>query len=98
MIIKSLIVLHRYLGVVLGVIMTVWCLSGFVMMYQGYPATTPDERQAGLETLNLTRCCVLSGIDGEATANAYRVEMLNGAPILRMNGRDGAKAYDLACD
>ena len=38
MIIKSLIVLHRYLGVVLGVIMTVWCLSGFVMMYQGYPS------------------------------------------------------------
>jgi hypothetical protein len=47
MIIKSLIVIHRYVGVVLGVIMTIWCLSGFVMMYQGYPATTPDERQAG---------------------------------------------------
>ncbi|MBK8837308.1 MAG: hypothetical protein IPO30_00985 [Hyphomonadaceae bacterium] len=88
MIIKSLIVVHRYVGVVLGVIMTIWCFSGFVMMYQGYPATTPDERQAGLETLNLTRCCVLSELNGEAIANAYRVEMLNGAPILRMNGRD----------
>ena len=96
MIIKSLIVVHRYVGVVLGVIMTIWCFSGFVMMYQGYPATTPDERQAGLETLNLTRCCVLSELNGEAIANAYRVEMLNGAPILRMNGRDGARAYDLA--
>ena len=96
MIIKSLIVVHRYVGVGLGVIMTIWCLSGFVMMYQGYPATTPDERQAGLETLDLTRCCAVAELDGEATANAYRVEMLNGAPILRMNGRDGAKAYDLA--
>ena len=96
MIIKSLIVIHRYVGVVLGVIMTVWCLSGFVMMYQGYPATTPEERQAGLETLDLTRCCADLGVDGEATAMAYRVEMLNGSPILRMNGRDGAKAYDLA--
>lgn len=96
MIIKSLIVVHRYVGVVLGVIMTVWCLSGFVMMYQGYPATTPDERQAGLETLDLTRCCTTAGLDGEATAATYRVETLNGAPVLRMNGRDGAKAYNLA--
>ena len=76
MILKSIIVVHRYVGVVLGVIMTVWCLSGFVMMYQGYPATTPEERQAGLETLDLTRCCADLGVDGEATAMAYRVEML----------------------
>ena len=32
MILKSLIITHRYVGVVLGVLMTVWCLSGFVMM------------------------------------------------------------------
>ena len=49
MIIRPLIILHRYVGVVLGVLMTVWCLSGFVMMYQPYPATSAAERQAGLE-------------------------------------------------
>ena len=56
MIIKSIIVVHRYLGVVLGVIMTVWCLSGFVMMYQGFPNTSPEERAAGLERLDLSSC------------------------------------------
>jgi uncharacterized iron-regulated membrane protein len=96
MIIKSLIVLHRYLGVVLGVIMTVWCLSGFVMMYQGYPLTTQEERQAGLEKIDLTRCCAELPVAADATARSFRVEMLNGAPVLRMIGGDGPKTFDLA--
>ncbi|MEQ1607466.1 MAG: PepSY domain-containing protein [Hyphomonadaceae bacterium] len=95
MIIKSLIVLHRYLGVVLGVIMTVWCLSGFVMMYQGYPYTTPEERQAGLEKLDLTRCCASLPVAADATARSFRVEMLKSAPVLRMIGGDGPKTFDL---
>ena len=37
MILKPIIIVHRYVGVVLGVIMTLWCLSGFVMMYQPFP-------------------------------------------------------------
>lgn len=95
MILKSIIVVHRYLGVVLGVIMTVWCLSGFVMMYQGYPYTTPEERQAGLQPLDLSRCCASALIADDATGFSFRVEMLNGSPVLRMIGREGPKAYDL---
>lgn len=96
MIMKSLIVVHRYVGVVLGVIMTVWCLSGFVMMYQGYPATTPDERQAGLEQLDLTGYTTPLGLDDDTSATQARVEMLNGSPVLRMGGRDGPRTYNLA--
>ncbi|RYY91801.1 MAG: peptidase, partial [Alphaproteobacteria bacterium] len=96
MIMKSLIVVHRYVGVVLGVIMTMWCLSGFVMMYQGYPATTPDERQAGLERLDLTNYNAPLAVNGDTTAAQARIEMLNGSPVLRMGGRDGPKAYNLA--
>ena len=43
MIVKPHIVIHRYVGVVLGVLMTMWCLSGFVMMYQSFPSATPSE-------------------------------------------------------
>ena len=96
MIIKSLIVVHRSVGVVLGVIMTMWCLSGFVMMYQGYPATTPDERQAGLERLDLASYNAPLALDDDTPATQARIEMLNGAPVLRMGGRDGPKAYNLA--
>ncbi|HOY76437.1 MAG TPA: PepSY domain-containing protein [Hyphomonadaceae bacterium] len=95
MIMKTLIVVHRYLGVVLGVIMTMWCLSGFVMMYQGYPATTPDERQSGLERLDLANASAQLTLAGDAPAMQARVEMLSGAPVLRVGGRDGPKAYNL---
>lgn len=96
MILKSIIVVHRYVGVVLGVIMTIWCLSGFVMMYQGYPATTPEERQAGLEALDLSQCCAAIPLDGDSIAMAYRVEMLDGEPVLRTVGGEGPKSYNLA--
>lgn len=96
MILKSLIVVHRYVGVVLGVIMTLWCLSGFVMMYQPYPYTTPEEHQAGLPPLDLSNCCARMPIADDATAMIYRVEMLNGTAVLRMIGADGPKTYELA--
>lgn len=96
MVMKALIVVHRYVGVVLGVLMTLWCLSGFVMMYQPYPATTPAERLAGLDPLNLDRCCAeLPLADNDTLANA-RIEMLNGAPVLRILGEGGPATYDLA--
>lgn len=97
MILKSLIVVHRYVGVLLGVIMTLWCLSGFVMMYQPYPVTTPEEHLAGLAPLDLTQCCPqISSIPDNTTAASFRIEMLNGAPVVRMIGTDGPKTYELA--
>jgi uncharacterized iron-regulated membrane protein len=96
MIIKSIVVVHRYVGVVLGLIMTLWCLSGFVMMYQAFPFTTGEERNAGLEPLDLTRCCATLPVADDATGFSFRAEMLNGAPVLRMFGMEGAKSYDLS--
>ncbi|RYG35591.1 MAG: hypothetical protein EON93_06325 [Burkholderiales bacterium] len=93
MIIKPLIVIHRYVGVVLGVLMTTWCLSGFVMMYQSFPATTQEERLAGLEALNLTQCC--TELPAEAARGNVRIEMLNGNPVARTGGRGGQQTYDL---
>jgi PepSY-associated TM region len=96
MILKSIIVVHRYVGVVLGVLMTVWCLSGFVMMYQPYPTTTQEERQAGLAPLDLSKATAEMPFSADTTATSYRVEMLNGAPVLHMNGEDGPRAFDLS--
>ena len=47
--IRLLILTHRYLGVAVGLAVTLWCLSGFVMMYVPYPELMPEERLAGLE-------------------------------------------------
>lgn len=96
MILKALIVTHRYVGVVLGALMTVWCLSGFVMMYQPWPGTTTTERQAALEPLDLSRCCTPLPISDDTPVGAARIEMLSGEPVLRMTGADGPETYSLA--
>ncbi len=96
MILKSLIIVHRYVGVVLGVLMTLWCISGFVMMYQPYPSTSPHERQAGLESLNLAQCCNEIPLALTDPLINARIEMLNGAPILRTIADGGPATYDLA--
>ncbi len=37
---RTILIVHRYLGVAIGLVMTLWCLSGFVMMYRGFPAVS----------------------------------------------------------
>src|SRR5688572_25302740 len=95
---RTIVVLHRYTGVFVGLVMVVWCLSGFVMMYQSFPELTQEERLAGLEPLALGACCRLDGVRlaDDAEVSDARVEMLAGQPVLRL-AADGepAVAYDL---
>ncbi|MEP7209454.1 MAG: PepSY domain-containing protein [Alphaproteobacteria bacterium] len=97
MLIKPILIVHRYLGVVLGAVMTLWCLSGFVMMYQGYPNTTSTEREAGLEALNFKTCCALADVPlaDDAPIMGLKVEMLRGTPVMRLMGKGGPQIFDL---
>jgi len=79
---RPLIFIHRYLAVAVGFFMALWCLSGFVMMYQPFPAFTDAERLASLAPLRLTDCCADLGDSFEAAAG-WRIEMLQGRPVLR---------------
>lgn len=91
------LILHRYLGVFVGLLMTLWCLSGFVMMYQGFPTLTDRERLAGLAPLELPQAPALAALpfeDADAAAS-FRLEMLNGRAVLRTGGRGGSETYDL---
>lgn len=94
---RVLIVLHRYLGVTAGLIMLLWCLSGFVMLYANFPNTSNEERVRGLAPLSLAECCDASRIDvpDDAELGSLSVEMLAGEPVLRL-GRSGRDAlYNL---
>jgi hypothetical protein len=96
---KALIVLHRYTGVLVGLLMTLWCLSGFVMMYQSFPELTPAERLHGLAPLSLADCCALERlpIPGDAPVSEARVEMAAGVPVLHLNLKGEKPAvFDLA--
>ena len=86
--VRLLFLIHRYLGIALGLVISLWCLSGFVMMYEQYPEFDDTERLAGLEPLNLTACCRMPTDFSNIEVDRFRLEMMAGIPVLRlMNGR-----------
>ena len=53
---KSLILAHRYLGIVLGLLFLVWFISGIGMMYAGgMPGMTAEMRLLKLPAIDFSR-------------------------------------------
>ena len=95
---RAILIIHRYIGVVLGVLMTLWCLSGFVMMYQAMPELSEQERLGALEPLDLAGCCRVpaAGLEGDADVSDLRIEMLAGRPVLILPPAEHpARLFDL---
>ena len=91
---RFVLIVHRYLGMVVGLMMALWCLSGFVMMYRGYPAVTPAQRMAGLRPLDLSGVAQAPDL-GQAPIGDLRIEMLADRPVLRLAGAEGRRVVDL---
>jgi hypothetical protein len=85
---------HRWLGIALALLMALWTLSGFVMMYVSYPATSAAERAAGLDPLDLSACCGQADIP--RTLDSAVVEMVLGRPVLRWTGPGGGALASLS--
>lgn len=85
--IRALILLHRYLGILLGILVSLWCLSAFVMMYVRYPALTEAEALAGLDALSLAKCCrgVAEAV-GRGPVHSFRIESVAERPMLTIDG------------
>jgi uncharacterized iron-regulated membrane protein len=86
--IRLLFLCHRYLGIAVGALMLMWCLSGIVMMYVSYPALDESSRLKHLAAIDWSGCCALGDqIRSEfPSVHAFGVEMLNGAPVLYLRG------------
>ncbi len=83
---RTLVILHRYLGIAVGLLMLMWFLSGIVMMYVGFAQPLGAERLLCLPVINWQACChVADGAlpDGQPMARA-EIEMLRGVPVLRL--------------
>jgi uncharacterized iron-regulated membrane protein len=83
---RTLVILHRYLGVAVGLLMLIWFVSGVVMMYVGFPRPAGSERLHGLPPIAWGACCRVdaeSVPDGQPVARA-EIEMLLGTPVLRL--------------
>ena len=94
---RLLILVHRYTGLLISLIIVLWCLSGIVMMYVQYPQYTRTQQLLDLEPLELSRCCVLPDDWSEDfSISAAQVEMFLGDPVLRVSARQGRWSINLA--
>jgi uncharacterized iron-regulated membrane protein len=96
--IRFLFLLHRYLGIGIGLVMLLWTLSGIIMMYKSYPELDRWESLSLSDEIQLDKCCSLpvSQIIQADTFTNIRLEMLNHSPVLRMNTIErGIVTYDL---
>ena len=88
---RPVLVLHRWLGVFVGLLMTLWCLSGFVMIYVDYPRLEPAAQLQGLAPVQLPPGPVWNdpaweeaGLAPDLPIASARVEMMAGRPVLRI--------------
>lgn len=83
---RELLVLHRWMGVIVGVVMTLWCLSGFVMLFVDYPRLLPAQQLRGLSPLHSLAGGSLARIalSPDTRLASARLEMAAGKPVLRV--------------
>ncbi|MGQ9426771.1 hypothetical protein ACXYTJ_13140 [Gilvimarinus sp. F26214L] len=88
---RILFLTHRYLGIALGLVMLMWCLSGFVMMYVPYPSFDDRDAVTGLPVLDLGSCCETSAIPSLRLVDVHRftLEMLGDRPVVRIQASGG---------
>jgi uncharacterized iron-regulated membrane protein len=74
---------HRYLGIAVGALMVMWCLSGVVMMYVSYPALGEGIRLKHLQPIAWADCCKLTDqLRADHGFERISIEMLGGKPVL----------------
>ena len=85
---KLLIYSHRWLGIVVGIVLVAWCVSGIVLMYYGVPTLSAGERLMRLPALDLSTVTVTPA-EAASLANGdpfrLRISMHGDRPVYRIN-------------
>jgi hypothetical protein len=80
---RWILLVHRYLGIAVGGLMVMWCLSGIVMMYVSYPALGEDVRLKALQPIAWRDCCKIAAtLRADLTPTRIWIEMVGGRPVL----------------
>ena len=94
---RTLLQLHRYLGLIGGAFMLLWCSSGFVMMYVSYPELDETQRVAALTPIAWGSCCMeRASSAGAESVSGFRIEMLGDRVVLSRHSPRGASLIDLS--
>jgi len=92
--------MHRYLGIGVGLVMALWCVSGFVMLYVGYPRLNNADRLNALAPIQWQNCCAHEKIAdalGVEVFDNFSVESVGDRPVLRVaQSRGIRRTFDLA--
>ena len=98
--IRTLALLHRWLGIAGGVLFMLWFASGLVMLYARMPALDPEQRLLRLPPLDLSSVRVppaeAASRDG-LTPDRLRIGMLGSRPVYRF-GQAGSWSTVFADD
>jgi hypothetical protein len=94
---RSLIFVHRWLGVALSLLFLLWFVSGIVMMYWGFPAVTARDRLERAPALVPERIVVSPGraiaaLGGDENPRQVRLTSFDGRPVYRFGGAGGRGA------
>lgn len=95
---RSLIVVHRWLGVALCLLFLLWFASGIGMMYWDFPSVTPADRLERSPALRAA-AIVLSPAEayaqvGKSNPSSTRLNTFDGRPVYRFRtGRHEALVY-----
>ncbi len=83
---RTMVIVHRYLGIAVGVLMLIWFASGIVMMYVGFPRFTEQERASTLSPIPWQACCRVGDGLIPDDQQFYRIQIENilGVPVLRL--------------
>src|SRR5512132_3244867 len=87
---RATVIIHRYLGVAVGLLMLVWFASGIVMMYVPYPDLTNRDRLALAAPIAWDKCCAFAARTADDDPiRAVRIQSMAGEPVLflRPEGR-----------
>jgi hypothetical protein len=88
---RSLIFVHRWLGVALSVIFLLWFVSGIVMMYWSYPDVTPSDRLERAPALDaaaitVTATQAYTALGGGDPPAQVTIGSFDGRPVYRFGG------------
>jgi hypothetical protein len=83
---RTTVIVHRYLGVAVGLLMLVWFASGIVMMYVPYPGLTGKDRLIPLGPIAWQSCCSLDAqkIPDDEPIRGALIQSMAGEPVLSL--------------
>jgi PepSY-associated TM region len=81
---RTMVILHRYLGIAIGLLMVMWFISGIVMMYVPYSRVQEAERLHMQPPISWQSCCNYGSLLDDAQITRAQIESHLGTPALRL--------------